>query len=410
MGTTENLTDENIDKAYDALLKAGDGEKLAEDEAARLSGIMEEFLSDDDKLMRDIESGNIQIETADCPESINAKVTIDPFSGKGTKIDLEDDTDIMSLDDILDNGGIMNSIDYKEIEYSESAIAAALKTTYKIEISDNEISALTAALIKATKGEPVKYNDLPPSIKSKIANTIMAEKGSIYTGNLELKNQMAKIFVDALMQEVMNEEIKEIFVDLQDSIKSIAQEGINSVYGNAYSSQRDILENDLLKIANEIESENPEKAKLLRNMHHAYQQSYKLEEMLNTYITTGKCKIKKYDLEKVDRVYEGFNRKYEKSKWVVRDVSMLEPVLSRKLSQDFNINHIRAFLIVFCKYTMNMNPDESLVDHTFMYYFIMNILNLDIFDPENENDVLFYNTLVETIENFINKIREKAKI
>ena len=85
---------------------------------------------------------------------------------------------------------------------------------------------------------------------------------------------------------------------------------------------------------------------------------------------------------------------------------MLESILDRNLPSYINMDDIRKFLITFCKYCRNFKP-ENIVEHTFMYYFIMNIRTLDIYNKDDEKDNEFYKKFINNIVSFIDLIIKK---
>ena len=85
---------------------------------------------------------------------------------------------------------------------------------------------------------------------------------------------------------------------------------------------------------------------------------------------------------------------------------MLEPILDRHLPDWIDMEDIRAFIIVFCKFCMNFSPDV-LEEHTFMYYFIYNICMMDMHNETNEESKVFYDELTKNIVKFIELIRKK---
>ena len=155
-------------------------------------------------------------------------------------------------------------------------------------------------------------------------------------------------------------------------------------------------------------AEDPQKADILLKVSDAYKQAYTLEDMFNSYCK-GKPKIKSIDVEKIQKHYFTFNDKYRKSKWVIRDVAMLAPILDRNLDKDIDMKDILTFIAIFLKYTemKNMNP-ENIWDHTFMYYVVFNIASLDIYkkvDGLNDSDTEFYEGFKANLNKFFEEIR-----
>lgn len=91
-------------------------------------------------------------------------------------------------------------------------------------------------------------------------------------------------------------------------------------------------------------------------------------------------KIKKFDLEKPSRIFDQFNAKYYKHKYNINDISMCPGILDRHF-----VDHLMnlKICVAFCKYCLNKNPD-NITDHTFMYYFIRNIIAMDRLNPKGQ--------------------------
>lgn len=410
--TLQNASEEAVDNAYNALLKAGDEGRLpTNEEMENISKVLEENIPEDAKLMREIQEGEIPEEALeDLKEQGGSlqNVTIDPITGKASQINEYDEDEFAGdLDDLF-----KPDLDSNEpVTYDKDAVLQVLQSKYgkHPNISAADLEKLIAAMDKQREGKKAKFSEMPPFIQKEIMNTIMTEGNGIYVANKELKDQMTRMFIEGLMEDSLYQEINNVFLDLGQTINNIAKNEATAAYNNSFAEQRKILETVIPENAEKLKDTDPEKSEQLFGVHNAYQQSYLLSEMLNVFTTTGKCRVKKYDVENIQRWYDDFNRKYENSKWIIRDISMIEPILRRRIDEElYTVNDIRAFLLVFCKYTMNMKP-ANISEHTFMYYFVMNIINLDVFDQDNEEDAKFYSEFVDRICDFIKTIKSRAK-
>ena len=409
--TLDDASGEAVDKAYDALLKAGDeGRVPTDEEMENISKVLEETLPEDAKLMREVQEQEVPQEVLDDlkdKEGEIQNVTIDPVTGKSSQIsDYDEDEFAGDLDDLFKPD--LN--DSEPITYDKDAVRQVLEKNYGgMPLNTTDLEKIIAAMDKQRAGGKAKFSEMPPVIQKEIMKTITAEGGGVYLANKEIKDQMTRMFIEGMMQDSLYQEINNVFLDLSQTINNIAKDTAAEAYNSSFSEQRKILETIIPENAEKLKESDPEKSEQLYRVHASYRQSYLLELMLSTYLNTGKCKVKKYDIEDIQRWYDGFNHKYENSKWIIRDISMVEPILRRRLDEEkYTINDIRAFLLVFCKYTMNMKPSD-IAEHTFMYYFIMNIINLDVFDSNNEDDAKFYSEFVLRICNFIDRIKERAK-
>lgn len=91
-----------------------------------------------------------------------------------------------------------------------------------------------------------------------------------------------------------------------------------------------------------------------------------------------RVKIKKYELERPDKVFLNFNRKYFNHRLNINDIRATPNVLNRHIKN--NEEGVYKFCIAFCKYCLNFSPDNP-AEHVIMYYFVKNILVLDLLCP-----------------------------
>ena len=139
----------------------------------------------------------------------------------------------------------------------------------------------------------------------------------------------------------------------------------------------------------------------------AFIESYTFKEMRELY-AKHKIKVKKIMLEKFKRTCMEFNVKYQKSQNIIQDVQLIERALDRHAAKKFDMVVINEFICVFILYTQMKNMDpNNIVDHTFMYYFIQNILTLDYYDKNNEKDAEFHDQLINNINMFLEDINNR---
>lgn len=92
-------------------------------------------------------------------------------------------------------------------------------------------------------------------------------------------------------------------------------------------------------------------------------------------------RIKRYELERPDKVFKDFNMKYFDNRRNIYNIAGCIDVLSKQLKdREEPAKDGAKICIAFCKYCRNMVPEND-AEHTFMYYFIMNILTLNLIYP-----------------------------
>lgn len=378
--------------------------QLTDEQVNSIAKTMEENLHPDLEALREIEKGNIPEELLEEEEEKTQYARVDEHGNIVGYVDPELECDLISA-------ATMEDIDKKMSDPQN--VMKAVQKTYDLKHSDLNIAnvqALTDLVKRKEKGDKIYYSDLPDVFKTRIAQTISSEGGGAYMGNKEIKNQMAEALIDNIHMQLISDQMENTVVDMQNSIKNYMTKELGEMFNTSRSQQHKIMLEQMPLLASK--AEDPQKADILLKVSDAYKQAYTLEDMFNSYCK-GKPKIKSIDVEKIQKHYFTFNDKYHKSKWVIRDVAMLAPILDRNLDKDIDMKDILTFIAIFLKYTemKNMNP-ENIWDHTFMYYVVFNIASLDIYkkvDGLNDNDTEFYEGFKSNLNKFFEEIRTRRE-
>lgn len=374
--------------------------QLTDEQVNSIAKTMEENLHPDLEALREIEKGNIPEELLEEEEEKTQYARVDEHGNIVGYVDPELECDLISA-------ATMEDIDKKMSDPQN--VMKAMQKTYDLKDSDLNIAnvqALTDLIKRKEKGDKIYYSDLPDVFKTRIAQTISSEGGGAYMGNKEIKNQMAEALIDNIHMQLISNQMENTVVDMQNSIKNYMTKELGEMFNTSRSQQHKIMLEQMPLLASK--AEDPQKADILLKVSDAYKQAYTLEDMFNSYCK-GKPKIKSIDVEKIQKHYFTFNDKYRKSKWIIRDVAMLAPILDRNLDKDIDMKDILTFIAIFLKYTemKNMNP-ENIWDHTFMYYVVFNIASLDIYkkvDGLNDSDTEFYEEFKANLNKFFEEIR-----
>lgn len=378
--------------------------QLTDEQVNSIAKTMEENLHPDLEALREIEKGNIPEELLEEEEEKTQYARVDEHGNIVGYVDPELECDLISA-------ATMEDIDKKMSDPQN--VMKAMQKTYDLKDSDLNIAnvqALTDLVKRKEKGDKIYYSDLPDVFKTRIAQTISSEGGGAYMGNKEIKNQMAEALIDNIHMQLISDQMENTVVDMQNSIKNYMTKELGEMFNTSRSQQHKIMLEQMPLLASK--AEDPQKADILMKVSDAYKQAYTLEDMFNSYCK-GKPKIKSIDVEKIQKHYFTFNDKYHKSKWVIRDVAMLAPILDRNLDKDIDMKDILTFIAIFLKYTemKNMNP-ENIWNHTFMYYVVFNIASLDIYkkvDGLNDNDTEFYEGFKSNLNKFFEEIRTRRE-
>ena len=378
--------------------------QLTDEQVNSIAKTMEENLHPDLEALREIEKGNIPEELLEEEEEKTQYARVDEHGNIVGYVDPELECDLISA-------ATMEDIDKKMSDPQN--VMKAMQKTYDLKDSDLNIAnvqVLTYLVKRKEKGDKIYYSDLPDVFKTRIAQTISSEGDGTYMGNKEIKNQMAEALIDNIQMQLISDQMENTVVDMQNSIKNYMTKELGEMFNTSRSQQHKIMIEQMPLLASK--TEDPQKADILMKVSDAYKQAYTLEDMFNSYCK-GKPKIKSIDVEKIQKHYFTFNNKYHKSKWVIRDVAMLAPILDRNLDKDIDMKDILTFIAIFLKYTemKNMNP-ENIWDHTFMYYVVFNIASLDIYkkvDGLNDNDTEFYEGFKSNLNKFFEEIRTRRE-
>lgn len=282
---------------------------------------------------------------------------------------------------------------------------AAKEVTIRDSIAIGDIYKLRDLLIKKNQKGEVKFSDLPETFKEEINNKVTKEIGRGMSSQYfnMCRNMMANELIENVYTSVVQKELEEVCMDLDTSIKNLAAEEL----GTERSKQNEQYHNMFIlkfpELAQTKYKDDPEKAALLMGVSEAFKQSQSLELMYEAY--KKGMKIRKIDVEKLDKAIRNFEMKYEKSKFTIRDLRQVPDVLRRHVSPSYTDKVIDTFVAVFCKYTDNMKP-ENVDEHTFIYYFIDNILSLNV-PATTQDDKDFNDNLIKSINRFLNEIKSR---
>lgn len=406
----------NTDKQYQQLLDTADkiseiynneSEELSDEQIEDLFNLVD---AKDPSQSFPSNNGKIYNENTDHSqnETKQVLVTANPTTGILNTIpyDSKEVTE-GSIDDLIN----MKDEDFRKIEIGWDAFVESVKQMYP-DADDEGLKTLLNAVNRYRAGEKFSYfSSLPDFIKNdinKYANPGLAEHGaSSNTGN-QLKNMLAKELFETI---ISNNYSSKAFTDISKFTTNEInkeKEKLGKDLTEYNSKLREEYEVGFIKKAEELESngdeESIEKASKLRKTSRMFTQSYTYEDMYDAF-KNRKIKIKPIQIDKFNRTCQEFNRKYYNNTFKIKDVGMTIPVLDRCLDKKYDIDIIKKFIVVFINYTKNFSP-SNIDEHVFMFYFIQNILALDIKIPGNEYEG-FNDLLKQNIYKFMDLIIER---
>ena len=366
------------------------GMELSDDELDEITEELSKVKSEDGELMRKIIESDIQ--PSEGMVGV-ANLNVDPETGLIAEVP-SNNTNLSndSLEDIISDTGEIEKPRIKELPKDKID---------ELGLTEEDIPVMMNIVSRMQNGEKFSvYNELPQQMKTNITKIC----NSMGCYDPKIIKSFAKDFVNSLIQEIaMDQE----YIDLQNAIKETLDFNVLDMWSEHI---REKMEVDLVKQADILQEQHPEKAQILRDVVEAFKDSYTFRrqyELLETSERTRNRLTK--DLKKFNRECNFFKFKYNGSKFVISDINNIVPVLSRKLvDTDFTEDDIRKLIMLLCKVSQNLDAD-NVVDHAFMYYSVSNILALDYIDIGSANLSEFSKTIMENVKGVLTKIKEIEK-
>lgn len=415
----------NTEKQYEKLLETAD--KVAE-----VYNNENDTLTDDevDKLIEALDS--LEKDPSQDFPSNNGKI----FNDNTDPLQNKTETVLVSAHPVT---GILNTIPYDEKEITEESIdnlinlkdedlkkieinwdnfTSSVENMYP-EINMDDLKQLFSALTKYRQGVKFSYfNELPDVIKRNIndyVNLGAAEHQASQNTTKQIKNMLAKELFDTI---ISNNYTTKAFTDISkfstEEIKR-EKEKLGESIGDYNNKLRKEYEEGFIKRAEEYEKSGEEeainKAKQLRKVSRMFTQAYTYEDMYAAFVDR-KIKVKPIQLDKFKRTCQDFNRKYYNNTFNIKDVGMTVPVLDKVLDKKYDITTLQSFIVLFINYTKNFIP-SNIDEHVFMFYFIQNILALEIKIPgkdyEDFNEIVKKN-IYKFLDLIIERNNEKIEL
>lgn len=365
----------NIEEKYSELLKTADsiGKDIKENDGKITDKNMDSILNvlKDSDGASERDEMNAKIEKMKSEEPIETKEVVvqssyDPATGVVTSVPVADN------DDELDK-------EIEDILNSEMDIDSELgkKFLNEMDIKDANIVMTLLSIMKAwDNGDHSNpYNKLPEEIKIQLNAQIVAADMPL---TQQTKSMAAKSFISDLVDNFYS---KQATFDIESSLKEMADatSELNTYFG---SESINMYITMVKKSRETILVEDSEKVKEMKDMAYGIIDSYDLDKFI-TFCKTSKCKIKTFDLQKPEKVYKEFNYKYFNHRNGINNIGSVPYIISRVFDVDEPTSHLIP--IAFCKYAINLKPDNK-YDHTFMYYFIKSFIYMDLIKSNLESE------------------------
>ncbi len=363
---------------------------MTEEEINQVVETLEENKSENNNTLSDIineESPKGEL------EAVDMKIAIDPETGEETNLGIiqpiMDEYDI-TLEDIQN----VDISDFDNMKVTEEMIKNA--DFGDEDIPDDQIMDLLAYIEKYQSGEKFSlYNELPQFVKKQVDKLYNDGRGQLK------KNEITKIVMDQMISEI---KMDQAFLDLNEAIKNeLKIPSLSDLYTEFI---KENFEEKLLEIADQVEAENPEKAKMLRGVSETYKTTYTFE-VLREALSNRKVRQAIKDPDRYKKACKKFNDKYINSRFKISSVDLCYASIHEAIPE-LTDEYIKKFIMLFCKTCENMNPDD-INDHVFMYYTIQNIRLLQhdetLLGTEGDRSDM-YDIVIKNINDTIDEIMD----
>jgi len=322
------------------------------------------------------------------------------------------DNDVKALSDLHFDKFIYNSENILDND--------DLKKLFPDAIGDDieDIKKVNELIKRKNNGQKITYEELPKFLKNSVINIVSKSLDDntpsfAYMNNKTQLNYIANLVIGQLVEEYnkknTNFDIDTMLAGFDESIDKLQIE-TSKEFGDILMSfdeeRKKEINNAIERCKREGKEEAVEKFQKIKNV---IDEAYNLDKFSEF---CKHVKIKKFDIEKPKRIFLSFNTKYMNHTNNINDIQYCPVVLDRHNISDHNSN--MKLCLAFCKYCMNYSPD-NIEEHTFMYYFIKNIILLDrinpkgkIYDTLDERSKNFYDGFINNILKCINNINNKT--
>ena len=391
----------NIDKEYENLLNA------TPESAPKI-------LENVDKIEEPVNAMNTISEDEKKEESKPQKVlgSYNPATGSYNVIDTE-----ASIEEIqqknLENFDAMINDETPDLNADLNNFLDSCKD--KIPEAD-AVSKIAYLMANRIAGNNIDYYSNMPKFMQNTVSQIMANANTVGVPSNRIlhKNQVAKMLIDEYVEEYKKSSQKT--VDLDTLFSGFTKDAANIADDMAtqigdlmlsFDDERKEQINNAIVVAKN--NGNDVMVKNLEAIRDNIDKAFNLDEFKEF---CKHCKIKSIEMKKPNRVYDSFIHKYETNDAVINDIRTCPDVIIRHLTE-FTKDQAMMICLAYCKYCCNMNPD-NMAEHTFMYYFIRNIIAIDRINPRgrayhsiNAKDKTFYDTFVANLRECMNNLLER---
>lgn len=397
---------------------------LTQEDVETLADALVSFAAQHPEPVADLPSNNgVEEHEPEEGETKLMQVSINPVTGEHVPV-AEVNEDVIKDDETFEE--MIERVKNSDIELNDSPFTAEEFDKYIVngenseslfkeiskdtEYDDETIRQLLEVTNRKMKGEEFNvYKALPTKIQELINSYCRQGQVPLNTPN---GNQFRNMVTDELINEfISNIGLNRIQTDFAKELEDIFDKGTKELSESIVGYTEERAKN--YREAAEQMEDPEKKAKLIQILDNV-DEGYNLET-LKEYAKN--CKIKKYDLERPDKIYRSFLQKYKNSRFNIYGIEMATPIVLRNLNKDaeghpipadssdyYDQTDVDAFFIAFCKQTAGYDPNNNPNQHAYMYYLMYNCIFTEI-NTGDAKDISI--KFLQNIKDVINNLRER---
>lgn len=353
--------------------------KLTDTQLDQLCNVLRESKSESSKKILQLQSNGGELTEEMSSElgleSVDATIRVNQVTGMSTVIGVNEN----GLIDENQNVEPVDILDMFEKDKDKINIDRATEVLGGIyDLSENDVKIVYDIMVNNKKNV---FDILPQKIK----DLIMAGVRPEYHNNKKMIEQ----FTDYMISNMKGDLLKDkAYDDLQEAITSNMKAITNAPLEIALKVKK-YMEEDIINIAEKLkENGNNTKANQLIKISESYKDSYLMTRLMKPrrcLIGKKRVSLNKFLESKLGdyRYYTTtFNNRYQKSSKMIQNVKDALPVLERQFP-DVYTDELKKFIILFCIESLTLKVNDW-ADHTFMYYFLKDIVLLETIDSDCE--------------------------
>jgi len=296
-----------------------------------------------------------------------------------------------------------------EEEMSDDSFQEAFKEnmTESYGLSDQDAAKLLDAIMAYKKDKTVDvYSLMPMSVKSQILK-LCADNGIPATQHGKVAREMATQFI-------MEASHDKTFIDFEKALeKAMKIPSLTDMYNDHLN---ETMDKRLPAMADAIEATDPEKAKMLRGVGHAFELSMTFKDLFAFYNENSRIrKLVRRDFKNVQKFADEVNYINQENEFNMPDATKIANILVRVFESDeeLDLTDVMKFLtLVFSHITYTYGKiegtkDAQLIRNAYVYYLLKNMVMLSYSDEKSKSS--FSSELINNMKVVMYYIRAKEE-